>query len=282
VQSQFTNPDTGEVTRLQMSSFVAGRTLAQDFPQIERRVYALNSRPVVLRGAEAIAVENGVLVDGPFFNVVQLPLVHGDARTALAQPGSVALSRTEALRLFGTDTVVGRTITVSFRGQRADRRITAVFRDIPRNSHMRLNYIERIDVGTFFADSPEWLTRWGVNSGWNYVALRPGTDPATLEAGFPAWERRNIPDQQFGNQRLNQGDIGDWDLVNVRDIHLGERQEASMSPGTTNGRSSPSGSSPSSSWAWHASTSPTWRPPALASAPAKSRCARSWAPTGGS
>ena len=231
VQSRFTDPETGEVTRLQMSPYPAGRTLAQDFPRVERRVYALNSRPVVLRGAEAVAVDNGIMVDGPFFDVVQLPLLHGDARTALVQAGSVALSESQARRLFNTDAAVGRTITVSFRGQRADRRVTAVFRDLPRNSHMRLNYIERIDINSYFADTPEWLTQWGGNSGWNYVALRPGTDPATLQAGFAAWERRNIPDQQFGGQRLNQGDIADWSLANVRDVHLGEHQDASMTPG---------------------------------------------------
>jgi putative ABC transport system permease protein len=48
---------------------------------------------------------------------------------------------------------------------------------------------------------------------------------------MPAWEKRNIPDETNGNLRSNAGDEQDWHFVNLKNIHLGKAQEASMTPG---------------------------------------------------
>ena len=63
------------------------------------------------------------------------------------------------------------------------------------------------------------------------MKLRPGSDPKTIEAGLPAWEKRNIPDENAGNARFNAGDDQDWHLVNPRDIHIGPAQSGAMRPG---------------------------------------------------
>ena len=90
--------------------------------------------------------------------------------------------------------------------------------------------VARVDMPAFWAETPDFLTSWGWQSGWFYFTPRPGTDPAAIQAQM-AWERRNIPDEQFGNQTFNQGDEQDFRLANISDIHLGEAQEATMSPG---------------------------------------------------
>ena len=231
IQSHWSDPDTGERADMQMSAYVAGTALKNSFPQVERKVYALFAMPVVLRGGEALPTEHAIFVDGNFLEVVQLPLVRGEAASALDQVGSVVLSETEARRFFGDSDPIGQTLTLVSRNGNVDHRVTGIMRDVPRNSHMRLNMIVRFDPTSYFADSPDFMTQWGWQSGWNYVALRPGTDVNAVRAGLPAWEERNIPDQQFGNRAVNQGDFADWDLVNVRDVHLGEAQDGSMSPG---------------------------------------------------
>jgi putative ABC transport system permease protein len=64
-----------------------------------------------------------------------------------------------------------------------------------------------------------------------WARLKPGSDPAVIQAALPAWEKRNIPDQNAGDARFNAGDNQDWKLVRVRDIHLGEGQVGEMAPG---------------------------------------------------
>src|SRR5687768_3399605 len=78
VQSHFRDPDTGEEGDLQMSPYVAGRALRDDYPQIQSSVYALSTEPVIMRGGQALPTTNTILVDNLFFDVVPIPLVSGD------------------------------------------------------------------------------------------------------------------------------------------------------------------------------------------------------------
>jgi putative ABC transport system permease protein len=135
------------------------------------------------------------------------------------------------MRLFPGVNAMGKTLTMISRGQSADYRVTGITRDIPGNSSLKISMIVRIDPVTYTAENPDSLTQWGESSGWNFVSLKPGTDPKTIAAALPAWEKRNIPDQQFGDRSVNQGDIADWSLVNIRDVHLGSAQAGAMRPG---------------------------------------------------
>ena len=230
-QTYFTDPQTGERTDLQMSSYVSGERLKADFREIESSVYVQATQVTVLRGGEALQVENVGNVNGPFFDTLPLPLAQGDPRTALQNPGSMVLSETEARRLFGNANPIGQSLTVMVRGRQVDHRITGVLRDLPLNSHMRFAMLIRIDPTSYYAEQPQFLTQWGWQSGWNYVRLRPGTDPATINSRLPAWEERNIPDQNFGGQATNQGDFSEYALVNVQDVHLGRAQVGAWRPG---------------------------------------------------
>jgi putative ABC transport system permease protein len=234
-QTYYHDEQTGEDLNLQMASYVAGKALEKDFPQVEKRVYATGGGFTVIRGGEAIAIEYGSQVDGPFFDVVRLPLAKGDPATALREVGSVALSQTTATKLFGAADPIGQTLTVMLRGKAVDHRVTAVFKDLPKNSHMRWNMIVRYDPVSYNAEQPDFLTQWGWQSGWHYVALKPGTDPKTIHAQLPAWEKRNIADENFGERKYNAGDEQEYRLVNVRDVHLGKAQSGASTPGNDRG-----------------------------------------------
>ncbi|MGE0179496.1 MAG: ABC transporter permease [Sphingomonas sp.] len=229
-QSHYRNPQTGEEQRLQMTSYIAGQRFRADFPQVERSVYAWSSAPVVLRRGEALTTDDVLLVDNLFFDVLQFPFAQGDPRNALAQPGSVVLTETEARRIFGDENPMGKTITMAIRGAPTDYRVTGIVRDLPRNSHVRFTMVVRIDPPSLYADLPDIIEQWGWQSGWFYFSLRSGTDVDSIRAQLPAWERRNIPDEQFGQERTNQGEFQDWQVVNIRDVHLGNADRGVMSP----------------------------------------------------
>jgi putative ABC transport system permease protein len=230
-QTHYRSKQTGEEADLQMAAYVSGQRLKADFPQVQRMVYALSAEPVIRRGAESLSTKDVLLVDNLFFDVLQFPFAQGDPRTALAQANNVVLTQSEARRVFGTENVLGRTLTMISRGRTVDYRITGVVRDLPRNSHARFTIVARVDMARWFDDSPNFLTCWGCQSGWVYFTLRPGSDPASIQAALPAWERRNIPNETYGNQTTNQGDEEDWRVTNVRNIHLGIAQNGAMRPG---------------------------------------------------
>jgi putative ABC transport system permease protein len=222
-----TNPDTGEEFAFQMASYVTQSRLRKDFPQVQEAGYILSTEPVFLKDGQATSTEDYAFADNDFLKTVNLPLVAG---TTLTAPQSAVVSETEAMKRYGTTEVVGKTLTIISRGIKRDFKITGVIKDVPKNSHMKFNAILRLDFNAFFAEDPFFLSCWGCQSGWVYLKMKPGTDAKKLEAQLPAWEKRNIPDEDTGGIKFNQGEFQDWRFTNVSDIHLGEADDGEMTP----------------------------------------------------
>src|SRR4051794_21413540 len=228
LQAWYPHPQDGEPLFLQMSAYVSKDAIKKDFPQVQGAVYALSSAPVFIKDGQASPTKDYLITDDDFLKVVNLPLLSG---TTLPAAQTAVITQREAMKRFGTDQVVGRTLSLISKGVTRDFKITGVIKDVPKNSSMKINAILRMDFNSFFAKEPQFLTCWGCQSGWVYLKLRPGTDVAQLQAQEPAWEKRNIPDQPNGNIRFNQGDEQDWHFVNLRDVHLAKAQNGSMTPG---------------------------------------------------
>lgn len=231
LQMFYTDRQTGEQYNLQMAPYVAQAALRKDFPQIEASVHLLSSGPVALKDGVATEVDDFMYADGPVFDVLGLPLAEGDPRTALAQPGNLVLTQSEARRRFGDTNPMGQILTIISRGAATDFRITGVLKDLPRNSHLKVAMIGRYDPQSFWAEQPQFLTEYGWQSGWIYLRLRPGADAGAINSQLAAWEKRNIPDQIINGQRFNAGDETDYALTRVQDVHLGRAQEGAMTPG---------------------------------------------------
>ncbi|MGQ0659609.1 FtsX-like permease family protein [Sphingosinicella sp.] len=214
------DPDV-ELGGTQMTSYVSGQRLRQ-FPQVEQVIYVNQMSPVILQNGQGTLSENFRFVDGPLFDVLRIPFLRGDARTALRAPGELVLTETEARRRFGSIEVIGRTLALVAGGRTTDYRIVGVVQDPPRDSHLALSVVARVDFEALFGGPVPFLTQWMPKNGWVYARLREGADVNEIARQMPAWERRNIPDQVVGGERMNPGTNVDWRLINVRDIHLGE------------------------------------------------------------
>ncbi len=223
-------PQGGEEMYLQMSSLAAGRALAKDFPQIEKVVFVRGFSPIVIQDGEP-SQDLIRMVDGNIFDIIQVPFVEGDPRTALNDTHSLVLSASEARRRFGSADPIGKTLTVVDNNGNVDYRVTGVFADLPKNSSFSATMVARFDLDTQFADRSQAFTNWDDQEGWHYFKLRPGADIDAIRAQIPAWEKRNIPDTITNGQRYNPGDAQDYQLVNLRDIHLGKAQNGAMTPG---------------------------------------------------
>src|SRR5688572_19111893 len=111
VQSWYKSSETGEEAELQMTPYAAGKALKKDFPQIEDEVYLLPTEPVLIKDGEAIALEDFLWADGNALKVIPFPMLRGD-RNALDDINTAVLTRSEAVKRFGTDDVIGRTLSV--------------------------------------------------------------------------------------------------------------------------------------------------------------------------
>ncbi|HYX46154.1 MAG TPA: FtsX-like permease family protein [Sphingomicrobium sp.] len=228
LQAWYPHPKDQEPTFLQMSSYSTKGAILKDFPQFQSGVYALSSEPVFMKNGQASPTKNYLIADDDFLKTVNLPLIAG---TTLPAAQTAAITQTEAINRFGTDQVVGKTMSLISKGVTRDFKITGVLKDLPKNSSLKINAILRMDFNSFFSEEPNFLKCWSCQSGWVWLKARPGADVSQLQAQEPAWEKRNIPDQPNGNIRWNAGDDEDWHFVNLKDVHLGKAQGGSMTPG---------------------------------------------------
>jgi putative ABC transport system permease protein len=202
-------------------------TIAGGFPQVEAVTIAQPGEASFLKEGQPLLLD-ALVVDPAFLDIFQLPFVRGSAGSALPNVRSVVLTESEALRQFGSLDVIGRTVTETSEGQREDYTVTAILADLPGNTHLRFDALFRFDP----SDYPDGIAigrNWGQMNQFHYVRLRPGADPAAINAAFPAWERRMMPPEP--GQTRSRADIVDFRLTPLADVHLGDAQQGAMSPG---------------------------------------------------
>jgi putative ABC transport system permease protein len=155
--------------------------LLQGFPEIENAVRLREAESLLVTSGERRFRENrAVHADASFFDVFSVPLLRGDARTALAEPHALVLSRSTAAKYFGPADPVGRTLRISV-DEPEDYRVTGVFEDIPKASHFHFDLI--ISLSTLEESrEPVWMTF----NFPTYLLLREGASLARLEAKLPS------------------------------------------------------------------------------------------------
>lgn len=116
-------------------------------------------------------------VDSNFFNVIDFVLLQGNQETALAEPNTVVISETASQKIFKGQSAIGKTIK---QGQ-AEYEITGVMKDIPENSHMKLDYL--VSSTSFpFIDQDNYTSF----SAHTYLKIDPNVDPEEVENEIPA------------------------------------------------------------------------------------------------
>ncbi len=220
------NERGGEEMKLQVTSYASAQALKKDFPQVEKVVWLVTPGITVIRNGQPYTPDQGVVADANPFDVLRIPFVKGDPTHALDDLHSVAIDESEAQKLFGAQDPMGQTLTLAFGQIKEDYKVTGVFKDLPKNTHLKMSVVARFEPTQIFES--RGLASWNNQNGPVYVRLKPGTDVHAMMAQFPAWEKRNIPDDPGTGLKSNPGDYQDWRLVNIRDVHLGEGQRAAL------------------------------------------------------
>jgi putative ABC transport system permease protein len=117
-------------------------------------------------------------VDPAFQDIAGLQALEGDLRQALTEPGGLAVTRQTALRLFGTDRPLGRTIKIN--GQTLQ--VRAVLVDRPVNSTIQFGAL--VGVGSALwpeKERREALSNWMGIAGRIYVKTGAGVSPQALQ-----------------------------------------------------------------------------------------------------
>jgi putative ABC transport system permease protein len=202
------------------------QALAADFAEVEsavslsplwaagltREIFSVRNLEKDLMFDEA----NVLAVDSTFFEVFGFPVVRGDARKALRTINGVLISESIAKKYFGDIDPIGKQLAFSSDSELLD--VMAVFKDVPEQSHFHFDILVSYVREKSFDPEDEYYT-WADFGHFNYVRLKPGTDPKALEGRLMTWVRKyiNMSDEYFTRAIANN--IG-FRVQPVTDIHL--------------------------------------------------------------
>lgn len=167
---------------------------------------------MVIRGDRAFELDDVAMADSNFFGVFDFPILKGNPLTALRDPFSVVLTESAAKKFFGNADPMGQSLTLT-RGQ-FHGTVTGVMRDLPENSHIKASMI--ISLTTFTMKlGRDFVKDWDNYNVNEYLLLKPGADPAALQAKFPDYLQKMAGSQLHPEQKMPT-----LLLEPVRDVYL--------------------------------------------------------------
>ncbi|NQZ88258.1 MAG: FtsX-like permease family protein [Saccharospirillaceae bacterium] len=139
---------------------------------------------------------------------IALEVLDGDIKKSLQQPNQLAISESEALRLFGSVQVVGQTLNF----KAGQYRIGAVFKDLPENTHFKFDTL--IQIPPAYGDE-----LWG----FNYYKLLAQADIPRLTKAMTDHLHIIYPAEKWQQVTMS--------LVNLEQLHFNTKGRYEMKTG---------------------------------------------------
>jgi len=224
------NSQYGSTTRNWASSAPAlGPMLEESFPEIESTSRISDFGTQILsytpdKGVSRRFEENGgVFADNSFFPMFDIKFISGDVQSALEEPHTVVLTSTLAKKYFGNMDPLGQTVMNESQGNPL--RVTGVIQDLPKNTHLRINYLISMLTFPTYMDFPDSFNMFDHRT-WKtmntYVLLHPNQDMDSFNAKAPAFMENFLASRP--------GTVEELKLQPITRIHLHSKLEGELGP----------------------------------------------------
>jgi putative ABC transport system permease protein len=171
---------------------VLASAIQRDIPEVETTTRVNWSTDRLFKVGDKSLMGEGHIVDSTFLQVFSFPLVKGDPKTALMDPGSIILTESLAKSLYGNKDPMGELITVD---NRIPLKITGILKDLPTNSRFRFKYLmpwERLRQEN--GDD----NYWGNNSVITYVLLKENAKLTSVAPKISEMRKKYDDDDKKG------------------------------------------------------------------------------------
>jgi putative ABC transport system permease protein len=181
--------------------------LLAEFPEIEKAARFFPPGRMVVKYKNNIFYENSIrFVDPDFLSIFSFNLVRGEAETVLSKPYSIVLTEASALKYFGNEDPIGKSLTIN---NNFDVVITGITEDIPENSSIRFDFLVSMQVATAMNIR---MDDWSDNNQATFLLLSFGASPGNLDAKLSALIKRYYPDSPESPQSLYLHSLQDFRL----------------------------------------------------------------------
>ena len=137
---------------------------------------------VLVRNEQDTRTETGFFfADSTLFDVFTFPLLQGDPQTALGRPFTIVMTQSAARRHFGTDQVMGRTLSIEGPWDAHDFEVTGVARDVPQTAHFDWSIMASFSTRSRRTTGPKTSSRGGTPAITRTCCSKTGVDIARTE-----------------------------------------------------------------------------------------------------
>ncbi|HAN19039.1 MAG: hypothetical protein A2X13_11410 [Bacteroidetes bacterium GWC2_33_15] len=184
--------------------------LVSEMPEVKYATKCI-LRSHIFEGNSTLFDEYGILyADQDFLKIFSFPIVSGDPAEALKEPFTLFLTKEMATKYFGNENPIGKYIT-------ADNKyvftVKGILRDIPKNSHLRFDFITGFETLYSIRGGKENVDKWGSNSYITYFQLKGKVETEVIKAKL-----NDLYKKHTENTNLNQN----LELIpeSLNNIHL--------------------------------------------------------------
>lgn len=217
----------GNHYRMTTSSAPTAHALQHDYPEIESTVRFRGYGSYLVKTSDAsenIKEQRVMWTDSTFFKIFSVNVLEGDAKTALKEPASIAISKRTADKYFPNKNALGQTMILD---NKYNAKVTAVFDDIPAASHFHFDILIAM-IGDWPVAKEAQSTVFLSNNFTTYLLFKEGTDAKAFEAKLPGFLAKYVGPQiaqllggDFTMDKFNSsGNKYESTLIPLTDIHL--------------------------------------------------------------
>ncbi|MFC2165046.1 ABC transporter permease [Acidobacteriota bacterium] len=180
----------GGETSIAWTSPPMAQAMLEDFPEVEKaiRFDPWPSNDLVRYGEKSFLEKRIKYADDGIFDVFTIPFLLGDPETALIDPHTIVITQGVALKYFGTENPLGKSLR--FVDRKKDFKVTGVVENCPDASHLQYDMIASL-ASTRLSLSNRWMS----HCYFTYVCLSEGIKPSQLEEKFPDFVLRHYGPQ---------------------------------------------------------------------------------------
>jgi|WetSurMetagenome_2_1015567.scaffolds.fasta_scaffold32653_2 putative ABC transport system permease protein len=153
----------GAPTSFALTSIAMGPMLKQNYPEVKDYVRfrtPSDQKFLITIEGKKLFWDKIYYTDANVFEIFTHRFIYGDPKSALKDPTSAAVSESFARKYFGDANPIGKTMLADLYPT-MPRKITAVFRDLPENTHMKYNALFRDPNTVSYTPNPRQLLSIG-------------------------------------------------------------------------------------------------------------------------
>ena len=173
---------------VQVTPWPSGPVWKEQIPEISQACRITSAGSFLFtRNEKSFYEEKVSAVDSTFFEMFSFDLVTGDPDKVLTEPGSIVISDEMALKYFGQEDPIGKTLLAN---TKEVFQVTGVMKKMPSNSSIDQDFLIPFD----YMKKSQWYSdQWGNNSITTYVMLNARADTGQVNKKLTQIARQHNP-----------------------------------------------------------------------------------------